>query len=393
MSDSLSPDDGETHAPLPQSDGRDQGRLQPDYYDKLISHYVSTWLVSGDGTRSTPYGELPLEFWIEHVHRLIDAELLVPSDLAQDLTALTNAQLKELCTSYGLLKSGKKAQLVDRLIDNADVDDLRTMCPGPFWVPAEAFQQILDNDMDYVWYLHHSRFPWLDPVAFDEQATGMATAQWHDLLWSHMEAAKLEAAKQHDRHIIRSITLAQAGLLGDEGREMDQFRALLQVCAGDLTDVDYSIATETAAMLIGDVPHRQLAPGLIEMMRRLIDSREEFNVEVVAGLELWDARRSPFTTAEMAGLIVDATFGEDHSATREIYRQSGERNRQLLYSLDEEDWEDVVWLCEMTIEMDSAYQKGAQDRPRTLAEAADPPEQRQQALDALRADVAAHHQR
>lgn len=389
MSDSLSPGDGKTHAPLPQS--RHQPNL--DYNDKLISHYASEWLVSGDDRRRTPYTEHPQEFWEERVQRLIDTGFLVPSGLAHDLAALTNARLKELSASYGLVKSGKKTQLVERLVDNADVDDLRTVCPGPYWVPSEAFRQLLDTDGDYVWYLYSQHLPGIDPVAFDEQATGMTTAQWHDLLWSHMEAAKLEAAKNHDRHIMRSITLAQADLLGDEGRELDQFRALLQVCAGDLTDVDYSIGAEAAAMLIGDVPHRQLAPGLIEMMRRLIDSREQFNVEVVAGLELWDARRSPFTTAEMVALIVDAAFGEDLSATREVYRQAGERNRHLLYSLNEEDWEEVVWLCEMTIEMDTSYQNGEQDRPRTLAEAADPPEQRQQALDALLADVAAHRQR
>jgi len=66
---------------------------------------------------------------------------------------MTNAELKEILSSYGLKKSGKKEELVNRLLDNVEQADLRKAIPKSLfrtWALTEAGEETVRRFDEYL---------------------------------------------------------------------------------------------------------------------------------------------------------------------------------------------------------------------------------------------------
>ena len=90
------------------------------------------------------------------VHQsLVQKNFLVPSTPEEILNSLKVVELKDILVSHSLSVTGRKADLVQRIIDSMDVNELDVLKKEKCYSLSNAGRKFLDDNYDYVMFHKH----------------------------------------------------------------------------------------------------------------------------------------------------------------------------------------------------------------------------------------------
>lgn len=140
------------------------------------------------------------------------------------------ADLKQILSSIGQVSTGKKEMLIERILQNADENTLKTLYTENLYVLSESGKKFVAEHNDYV--LVHKHKNWgIDWKEYDSHHR--PGYSFYDTVWGIFNKRIIEDKKNFGRNIY----LYMYQLLAEEGKKKRAIEMLLRVLYIDLSGV------------------------------------------------------------------------------------------------------------------------------------------------------------
>lgn len=260
-------DEGPTQSPLfkvsfSHSQSSNKPPSDPEELE-LLAELGKTQLLYWCDMQSYPVASYPAYFSdryfiknADDIHKgWIDSGILAPPKIDEILKYKTVVELKEILRKNNLKVSGKKSELIDRIIENnAFSVDFQNENNDPIYAITEAGRSILKNNKPWLYY-HRMKNRDVIPLKFYKETWEHLQSIWQfvpsglDISWACLQKLKLGVKSYRD---LRSVLLASIEILEDSKKEEMIPDLALQIICIDLS---------------GDVPF--IAPYLINKVREI----------------------------------------------------------------------------------------------------------------------------
>lgn len=200
--------------------------------------------------------------------------IALPTDL---LPSLKTDELKSILSSLQLTTTGKKTDLVERIKQNADNDQLKSMVRSDKYTLTELGEQELAANA-YVPYLHTHKYPEISVWDVNANAN---PKHWRDYIWGKFNKCSMEYATKGQWGLYRNVRLSMAQFLSEEARYKDSFAMYGEVCFYDVNGIEHSIDYDDPSDLLyesilASMKKAAKEAGLTEeQMREILKKRVE----------------------------------------------------------------------------------------------------------------------
>lgn len=243
-------------------------------HEVLALSYAERYHLSGDNYP----GFWWWKYGIKDVHGMLDSLLrrgfLRPGDEASAMRACTAAELRDFLKSQKLKVSGKKDELIKRIITEADPSAVQTAFANRTYALTERGRKVLDANSAIVEaHKDPERRIWDVP-----ESNLNRPPKTNDERWNEMNASYLKHVAAGDFGLAANTKLKMARLLASEERYADAISTLCEVMATDLSGVGNGFSKE-AFLSVGAAflfPYAQsiatIPPGIIDLVERWQES-------------------------------------------------------------------------------------------------------------------------
>jgi hypothetical protein len=316
-------------------------------HETLMLDYAHTFSTS---SRNNHYpGFWYYEYSVEHPGAVLKSlekrGFIQPGDLRSAIQNLTVPMIKKELKTIGQKVSGKKAELIDRLLENASLEDLEKKFPVRFYELTESGQQELAENQ-YVPYLHRHKYMSVWEMNDRLNNKNPRHFGYRDLIWQFFNEESLKHLHEGDMGLYSNTRLNMYEFLLEEKHYEQAFNLLCEVIAYDLSgmgnnefdDIDKEFRLQLA--LESDFPYAEssvtLYPGikqdLVNLQARLKLSDEELRQKLLHQFESISLYRRIFTNQECVEIVM-AELTEDVDTLDAIYKRAEKRLRATLKSL------------------------------------------------------------
>lgn len=268
-----------------------------------------------------------------------------PGDLRSAIQNLTVPMIKKELKAIGQKVSGKKAELIDRLLENASLEDLEKKFPVRFYELTESGQQELAENQ-YVPYLHRHKYMSVWEMNDRLNHKNPRHFGYRDLIWQFFNEESLKHLHEGDMGLYRNTRLNMYEFLFEEKRYDQAFNLLCEVIAYDLSGMDNNEFDDIGKKLRlqlaleYDFPYDhssvKLPPAikqwLANLQGRLEFSDGELRQKLLYHFEFISLYRRIFTNQECVEIVM-AELAEDLDTLDNIYSTAEKRLRAMLNSL------------------------------------------------------------
>lgn len=317
-------------------------------HEILMLHYANTYKMNGDSRFQS--------FWlyqysVEEPQSVLDSlqsrGFLTVGDLRSELERCKVTELKAQLQTLGEKTTGKKAELIDRLLNSGNNEYVEAQFPDRYYALTDAGSKELSEN-EYVVYLHKTGR--MSVWEMNQRlANNAANFSYRDFLWQSFN----EQAEQHyvdaDMGLYRNVRLTMYQFLMEEGKVHTAFGHLCEVIAYDLSSMDnweehnpspelLKLKVESALKYCFPYTGSQasLPPMIIkwiaEMQQKLEMSDADFRVALLEQFEEIHLLRRIFTNEECADIVMNE-IGNHPRKLAAIYRQAEERLKQQYESM------------------------------------------------------------
>lgn len=278
---------------------------------------------------------------------LFEKEFIKEGDLRSAIEKLKMPEIKEELKLIGQKITGKKADLIDRLMENVDLKVLDAKYSERYYVLTAKGEQEL-NENQYVSYLHKKRY-----MTVWEMNKRIANTHYpyRDILWAYFNEQAVLHFHDFDFGLYRNIRLDMYHFLMEENKPKAAFKMLCEVLSFDLSGLSNgdkilfeSEKTDPKFYLTiyeGRFKHffpyektsLLIPPGIaaifVEMQNIFEFSDEEYREAILRELSEVHPPRRIFTDKEIANIII-AYMHDDTATLSMIYKNAEERERERL---------------------------------------------------------------
>ena len=132
----------------------------------------------------------------ERFQKLEKSGMIRPSTAIETLPHLKVAELKAIATKLGLKASGKKAELCERIAENASEDILGADVPERYWTVTEKGKSLLENNKHINFYMEKHPYSLesigLDINTFSKLFSGNPSGRVRDVVWGEFNRRTVE---------------------------------------------------------------------------------------------------------------------------------------------------------------------------------------------------------
>lgn len=161
------------------------------------------------------------EYSVEHPGAVLKSlerrGFIQPGDLRSAIQNLTVPMIKKELKAIGQKVSGKKAELIDRLLENASLEDLEKKFPVRFYELTESGQQELAENQ-YVPYLHRHKYMSVWEMNDRLNHKNLRHFGYRDLIWQFFNEESLKHLHEGDMGLYRNTRLNMYEFLFEEKR-------------------------------------------------------------------------------------------------------------------------------------------------------------------------------
>lgn len=203
-------------------------------HEILMLNYASTYKTSGNTFQS---------FWLYGygvnnpqavLDSLLDRGFITVGGIKDTLQRQTVATLKIALSKIGAKTTGKKENLIERILELEDAATLESQFPDKYFVPTEkGTQEISDNE--YILYLHRKHYMSVWEMNKLLHVNGAHHLPYRDILWGEFNRQSLEHISNLDFGLYRNTRLSMYDFLMEENRYKDAFSCLCEVLYSDFS--------------------------------------------------------------------------------------------------------------------------------------------------------------
>lgn len=259
---------------------------------------------------------------------------------------LTVNELKNELRSINAKVTGKKAELIDRLLENADAEQLNRKFPDRYYVLTEKGErEIAENK--YIEYAHHKDYITIWELNYLLNNNNPRNLGYRDIIWGYLNQNALNQLKTKDYGEYYSTKLAMYRFLLEEDKYDTAFFTLCEIIAYNLSTLhtnqpnilDDKFSLELA--LEYDFPYDKhsslvIPPGNVSSLANLIDklnlSKQELEELLYKNFKLINLPKRIFTIEECVEIVI-CELEENTDKLNEIYNRAEKMLRQRLRQL------------------------------------------------------------
>lgn len=290
------------------------------------------------------YYECSVEHPGEVLKSLEKRGFIQPGDLQTTLQNLTIPKIKNELKAIGQKVSGKKADLIDRLLTAASHEELDKKFPIRFYELTEAGQQEITENK-YVPYLHRHRYMSIWEMNDRLNHQNPHHLGYRDLIWQFFNEESLKHLHEGDMGLYRNTRLDMYRFLFEEQKYEQAFNLLCEVIAYDLSGMgnnefdgldkkfrlqltlEYNFPYAKSSATLPPAIKRWLA----NLQGRLELSDEELRHKLLQKFEAISLYQRIFTNQECTDIVM-AELTEDVDTLDSIYNNAEKRLRDILAS-------------------------------------------------------------
>lgn len=303
-------------------------------HEILMLKYASTYKTSGNTFQSFWLYEYGVNNPQAVLDSLLDRGFITIGGIRDTLQRQTVATLKIALSKIGAKTTGKKENLIERILELEDAATLEFQFPDKYFVPTEkGAQEISDNE--YVLYLHRRHYMSVWEMNKLLHAHGAQHLPYRDILWGEFNRQSLEHISNLDFGLYRNTRLSMYDFLMEENRYKNAFSCLCEVLYSDFSGLGnserlfFSDDTEAHRFSLGlklesCFPYEEsfvkIAPGI---KKHLIDLQDKLGLDNDA---LKNAVRAEFEKCSLpyhiftVGECVEIVMGELNNQTEQVER-------------------------------------------------------------------------
>lgn len=200
---------------------------------------------------------------LSKLHDLINRGLLTLGDRCLTLNSRRIAELKALLRAHGLKISGRKADLVDRVLAHVSEADIDTAFPERRYVLTDLGRTAVTEN-EYIGYVHSHRLLDLGIDTIAAMVNEAPQYPWRDLIWSHLNQMLITSASRGAWGLYRNVTLSMAEFVAEESRWADALAFLAEVI---FLDMNQLYRDEMPPDPVHRTSTMRIPPGIVERAR------------------------------------------------------------------------------------------------------------------------------
>lgn len=152
------------------------------------------------------------------------------------LSGLKVSELKEICDSLGLTKTGKKKDLIDKIISSCSSEQIHSFVKESLYSLSEKGLSFMNNNSDYVELHKHKNWD-VDLTEYvQSKQTFSSPCSFYDVIWNIFNKRIVEYKKQYN--LLRNNYLHMSDLLLEEKKYDESLKYLLYVLFFDVCGVE-----------------------------------------------------------------------------------------------------------------------------------------------------------
>lgn len=169
------------------------------------------------------------------LHKLLKKGFIEVAPIASTLEKKTVVELKEVLKEQGLETKGKKAILIQRLLEEVPIEELDKLFPVRLYVRTEKGEEELKAE-EYVSYIHrHNSIEDLDIWKLNKLVYGTAAhIPYRDVIWQYLNQRSMEHFSENDFGLYRNCRYSMSAFLAEEGKIEAELEMLAEVVFYDL---------------------------------------------------------------------------------------------------------------------------------------------------------------
>lgn len=282
----------------------------------------------------------------ELLNSLFNRGFIETGGIKSVLCKLKVNELKELLANKNQKTTGKKDELIERIIANYNEDELNKNFPDRYFELTEKGETELKEN-DYVSYLHRHNYMtvWeMNQLLYNDNPSHL---KYRDILWREFNKRSGEHFQNHDFGLYRNTRLNMHDFLMEEEKYKTAFALLAEVASFDLSglgngdklvprdEISRKIIFESKMvnLFTNDKEEVTLPPGILRYFEKLYDvlemSDEEFIEYTYKEFSQIKIHERTFNSDECANILL-SEIGKEERKIKNSYAVAEQRVKELL---------------------------------------------------------------
>jgi len=304
-------------------------------HEVLVLDYARSYYTEGNSFQGFWWYRYGVRDVGKCLRSLLERGFLQIGDL-QSAIALENATvLKEELKKHGLKVSGKKDELVQRLISEVSHQELNSRFAKRTYQLTELGKQALEEE-SYVPYIHRHTLEDLDIWSLNRVINEPPYMPYRDKIWGYLNKCSIEHFAARDFGLYRNCRHHMSTFLMEEKKIKDAIGMLSEVVFYDLSGLGNGYDPQFLDIYAQNFfPYKDsivtMAPGItsaiVHCQKELNLSDEELKATMLDRMNRLSAPLHLFTPEECVDIILMESR-EDTEALTKIYAKAKQRFNQ-----------------------------------------------------------------
>ena len=288
------------------------------------NHYQRFWWYE--------YGVKNVDFLLSS---LMERGFLQVGGLKSAIENETGTVLKEELKKHGLKVSGKKIELVNRLLSEITEDELNSRFTKRTYQLTELGKNALEEEA-YVPYIHRHPLEGLDIWSLNRLVHNQPFMPFRDKIWGYLNQRSMEHISARNYGLYRNCRYNMSVFLQEEKRYREALTMLSEVIFYDLSGLDNNFNLEYLNIYAKSYfPYKDsiatTAPGILKAILKCQEelgiSEDELKAELLDTMKELNVPFHLFTPEECVE-IVFLEINEDAEELTKVYEKSKRRFKQ-----------------------------------------------------------------
>lgn len=319
-------------------------------HEILMLSYAHTYKLSGNNFQNFWYDTYSVADPQKLLISLYERGFITLDSLKTTIERLKVTDLKEELQNIGAKTTGKKAELVDRLLELGNIQILEQKYPDRYFTLTEKGQQEI-NANEYVMYLHKSdymsNYISISDMNYLLHRDDPSHPGYRDILWNILNSQCEEQFTSENFGSYRDTRFDMYRFLMEENKYKMAFQILCEVVAYNLSGLENgdNIFSRNPADVLQNIieigfPYSNsiytLPPfivGCMSQMQALLQlSETDFRNTLLENFKKISLKRRIFTAEECVEILINEIEGHPRKLAA-IYSQAEKRLREELDSI------------------------------------------------------------
>jgi hypothetical protein len=302
-------------------------------HEILLLSYAPKYYVGYDPFPGFWWYQYGIKNVSKYLESLLNRGFLKLGSLRSTIENETMAVLKAVLKENTLKQTGKKSDLVDRLLESFSADKLNSLFTKVTYEPTELGVDVLKREA-HIPYIHHNSIYGLDIWKLDEKVNERKPRiHYRDVIWGFLNEKSLLHIKNGNVGSYKNTLYTMSRFVLEEGRIDTSFSLMCDVIKHDLSGMSDNFNLDYLFIVApGYFPYEKsslkLAPYIVgpiaDYKEKKSLTEEQLRVKMLENMERSQLPFSVFTIEECVDIVLFELVKDEVSLDK-IFKQAEKR--------------------------------------------------------------------